>query len=264
VVTWKPGTHSLDNDDDQDWFCSETCWRSFWDAHDHWRSIITDLEISQARDPEYWRGLEDSWQEQYEVCWWQLARYVGVRRGGTKSAVAKWHEFYFEMGRAIARAAEAEQQLEFLLELLVPDSEPGDHRGRRAKETLDDLRKNAYRWPHAEGQIHALCDAAEEGQEKRNWLVHAQVIPSIDGLRVSLVKPTRKQPDAKVEEFRVEQINRIAARFVWVSKAVMYAINTSADGRVPFIDPLGPAPAVEFDWSPRELQPDPSVEETQQ
>lgn len=32
VVRWKPGAHSFGNDDDQDLFCSDVCWMSFWDA----------------------------------------------------------------------------------------------------------------------------------------------------------------------------------------------------------------------------------------
>ena len=50
--------------------------------------------------------------------------------------------------------------------------------------------------------------------------------------------------------FKVEQINRLAARFVWVSQAITYVLNTDEDGHVAFVDPLGTPPPVDLDWSP--------------
>ena len=181
VVKWKAGAHTIGNDDAQDWFCSSECWELFWDTHDHWQMVIADLVRSRDEHPEFWVTKMDAWWEQYEVCWWQLSRYRGVRRGGTNWAVARWHEFNFEVGRAIARAAEAEALLESLAAMLDPDAEPGRYSGRRASDTLKDLRANAHRWPLAEQLILQLCDAAEEGQEHRNWLVHSHVVPSLDG-----------------------------------------------------------------------------------
>ena len=130
MVRWKPDAHSFGNDDDQDLFCSDACWASFWDAHDHWHSTITDLMTSRAREPEFWHERGEALREQFDLCWWQLARYVGVPRGTTKPHLAKWHGLYFEVGRAIARAAEAEGQLESLLGNGAPGTNQAPTAGR--------------------------------------------------------------------------------------------------------------------------------------
>ena len=97
----------------------------------------------------------------------------------------------------------------------------------------------------------SLCDAAEDGQKKRNWLVHSEFVPSEDGLFAALAKPASGRPRADMGRFKVEQINRLAARFVWVSQAITYVLNTDEDGHVANVDPLGtPPPPVDLDWSP--------------
>ena len=216
---------------------------------------------SQAREPEIWRAREDACREQFDVCWWRVARHVGVRRGTSKPHVAKWHALYFVVGRAIARATKTKGMLESLLGMVRSEDEPGTHRGKNAGRTLAGLRANASRWPHVEQRILALCDAAEEGQWKRSWLVHSGIVPSEDGLFAALAKPSSGRPRAVVERFKVEQINRIAARFVWVSQAITYVLNTDEDGNVSFVDPLGPPPtglrlvAVDFAVSHANLDP---------
>lgn len=112
AVRWKPNAHAIGNDDAQDWFCSKECWELFWDTHDHWQEVIGHLVRSRSEDTDFWADKMDAWWEQYEVGWWQLSRYRGVRRGGTKWSVARWHEFKCEVGRAIARAGEVEGLLE--------------------------------------------------------------------------------------------------------------------------------------------------------
>jgi hypothetical protein len=152
---------------------------------------------------------------------------------------------------AIARAAEAEALLETLAAMLDPKAEPGRYAGRRASDTLKDLRSNAHRCPRAEQLILDLCDAAEEGQEHRNWLVHSHVVPSLDGEWAELQKPARREERWDRRRFKAEQVNRIAARFAWVFTAVSYAVNLlDEETAATVIEPLGPPPPVDFDWSP--------------
>ena len=57
--------------------------------------------------------------------------------------------------------------------------------------------------------------------------MHSQIVPSGDGLFAALAKPSSGRPRAEIERFQVEQINWIAARFVWVSQAIAYVLKTA-------------------------------------
>lgn len=65
-----------------------------------------------------------------------------------------------------------------------------------------------------------------------------------------LQKPAKREEHWERRRFKVEQIGRIAARFAWVYRAVEYAVDIGEGGSSAIVEPLGPPPPVEFDWSP--------------
>ena len=226
-------------------FCSSECERRFWEARADYQGVLDHLLQARSASPDFWRGKGDVWDEQFNLAWWHLARHMGVRPYATDPDPAKWHEHYFAVGRVIARAAEWESASESALAMFM--NEPLDqHRGLPVSVTLGKWRTNAHRWPHAEGAIRQMCDAATDAVDLRHYLVHSFVVPSWSGDGAQLEKPVRKQGSASIRHVRLREIELLAARFHWLFEALNRILNNQdPEGPVSWAGDLGPPPPLE-------------------
>lgn len=82
-------------------------------------------------------------------------------------------------------------------------------------------------------------------------------MPSWDGASSQLQKPQLGQDRLELHAVNVDQIERLAARFVWVENATMRILN-NMDPEEPgaaYGDPLGPPPPLDFLWPPQDEDP---------
>ena len=89
--------------------------------------------------------------------------------------------------------------------MLCPEDKTGTNRGKNAGRTLAGLRQRLS-LAACRGTDLVLCDAAEEGQRKRNSLGHSEIGGSEDGPFAAWRSQRRGVREPKWR-FKVEQIN---------------------------------------------------------
>lgn len=234
-------------------FCSAECEDQFWATREMHRQVLDDLIQARREAPEFWSQQSAAWEEQYNLAWWHLARYMGVRGHATDPDRARWHEHYYAVGQMISRAGEWESQAETTLALLLGEP-PEKYRRCGADNVVKKLRANAHRWPHIESRVNELCDAAVPALDQRNWLVHSWVTPSWSGEVVDLRKPIKRQAHAGQRTASVEQTQRLAARFVWLIEATSRVVaHMHANERGPVTEPLGPPPPIDYELTDEQV-----------
>ena len=154
--------------------------------------------------------------------------------------------YYWSLGRMICRAAEAEVVLESLAGELQPEKGEGWYSGRNAEAVAGTVTAAADHWPTQATQICALVEVMRDGAEVRNWLVHAWVLSSEDGDWVELQKPMKRSVIWGRQRIYRDEIDMLAARFVWVLNAVTRVLNEhewEEQGTLGgFVDPLPDPP----------------------
>ncbi|GGB81364.1 hypothetical protein N798_00260 [Knoellia flava TL1] len=146
----------------------------------------------------------------------------------------------------ISRAAEWEASLSGAFAILMHEP-PAKRRKTPPADLIKLFKNNAYRWPHLEARILKMCAAAggEDGAiEWRNWMVHATATPAWSGERAFLHKAEKKQEGTAQRIITVDQTQRLAAMFRWLTDILARILSDMhPDGRpVVCADPLGPPP----------------------
>jgi hypothetical protein len=235
VVRWKPSP--TDHHDLGALFCSDLCEGEFWTSRNRLLERIRDA----GRVPDF-----DERYLQLRTLWWQLARYAGVRHHATDPELGRWHALYFAVGRAFARANEAESHLRVLLAVLE-DAPTGHFDSMMMGRLLGHLKEVATREEHmglSEG-LTAFHHALHQANERRRWLAHGAFEPSVDGQWARFFKAPLRADDEPARDLSVADIDLLAARFLWTRTAVEYLLTEHANGYQPIVEPLPTPPPLD-------------------
>lgn len=179
-------------------------------------------------------------------------------------------DYYFVLGRMICRAAEAEHMVESLLMDLCPNQDRATISASRPERVAKRVLAEAHRRPNQAGQIEQIVEVMRSSAEVRNWLVHAWILAPEEGDWVEAQKAVRNHARWGRRRITFDEVDALAARFVWVGKAITRVVNeamwegqgslTTWTDDLPPVPPLPEFAAIPTPKTPGRLREDDEME----